>query len=523
MKRNVIMLVVLVMVFGANIWAVEENLNRKDVAEVMMGSYGLSWNPKVSFSKLVLTVSSPTGAVIKKTFDAGTVPGFDLTDLKGSVMDGFYNYQLTVIPAEKVDIRNAGNLTKAELQIAGGLNQSGGFLVKGGSIVLPSIQEPGSDGISGAQQDGISSTMDNVINDDLIVTFSACIGSDCVNGESFGFDTLRLKENNLRIKFQDTSSSASFPTNDWQLTANDSSNGGAEKFSIDDITNGKTPFTVEANTPSNTLYVDSTGRVGFGTNTPVVNLHVKEGNTPTLRLEQDGSSGFTPQTWDLAGNETNFFIRDVTNGSKLAFRIQPSSPESTLTLRADGRIGHGTWAPSYRFHQKTDSSTNAQFVAERASGAKTIVAGTASLGYVGTLSNHTLRFSANDSYVMDLNPPGATNDLEMANGAVCTSAGVWTNASSRELKENIKSLNADDAMKTLKALAPVTYNYKRQKEEQYVGFIAEDVPDLVAVNGRKGLASMDVVAVLTKVVQKQQETIELLKKKIESIEKKETK
>ncbi len=39
---------------------------------------------------------------------------------------------------------------------------------------------------------------DQVILDDLIVDGSACIGFDCVNGESFGFDTLRLKENNLR-------------------------------------------------------------------------------------------------------------------------------------------------------------------------------------------------------------------------------------------------------------------------------------------------------------------------------------
>ena len=58
---------------------------------------------------------------------------------------------------------------------------------------------------------------DQVFADDLIVQGSACIGIDCANGESFGFDTIRLKENNLRIKAQDTSTSASFPTVDWQL------------------------------------------------------------------------------------------------------------------------------------------------------------------------------------------------------------------------------------------------------------------------------------------------------------------
>lgn len=187
---------------------------------------------------------------------------------------------------------------------------------------------------------------DQVILDDLIVDGSICAGLDCVNGESFGFDTLRLKENNLRIKFQDTSSSASFPTNDWQLTANDSSNGGQNKFSIDDIDGGRTPFTIEASAPSHSLYVDDGGRVGFGTSTPVADLHVKSGNTPTLRLEQDGSSGFTPQTWDLAGNEANFFIRDATNGSTLPFRVFPGAPSNALNIEAStGDIGMGTTSP----------------------------------------------------------------------------------------------------------------------------------------------------------------------------------
>lgn len=186
--------------------------------------------------------------------------------------------------------------------------------------------------------DHTNTVVDQVILDDLIVQGSICAGFDCVNGESFGFDTLRLKENNLRIKFQDTSTSASFPTRDWQITANDSSNGGANKFSIDDIDGGRTPFTIEAGAPSHSLYVDDAGRIGLGTSTPVVEMHVKDGDTPTLRLEQDGSSGFGPQTWDVASNETNFFIRDATNGSKLPFRIRPGAPQSSLDIKADGGL-----------------------------------------------------------------------------------------------------------------------------------------------------------------------------------------
>jgi hypothetical protein len=191
-----------------------------------------------------------------------------------------------------------------------------------------------------------AASADQVFLDDLIVEGSACIGIDCNNGESFGFDTIRLKENNLRIKFQDTSASASFPSNDWQLTANDSSNGGANKFSIDDIDGGRTPFTIEAGAPSHSLYVDDAGRVGLGTSSPVIELHVVDGDSPTLRLEQNGSSGFTAQTWDVAGNEANFFVRDVTNGSRLAFKIKPSAPDNSVFIDADGDVGLGTASPA---------------------------------------------------------------------------------------------------------------------------------------------------------------------------------
>ncbi|MCP5074298.1 MAG: SlyX family protein [Rhodobacteraceae bacterium] len=197
---------------------------------------------------------------------------------------------------------------------------------------------------------GVMAQADQVILDDLIVDGSACIGMDCVNGESFGFDTLRLKENNLRIRAVDTSSTSSFPSRDWQITFNDSSNGGANKFSIDDIDGGRTPFTIEAGAASHSLYVDDGGRIGNGTSTPVVDIHTKSGNTPTVRLEQDGSSGFTPQTFDMAGNEANFFIRDATNGSTLPFRIQPGAPSSAISIMSDGNIGMGTWSPDANLH-----------------------------------------------------------------------------------------------------------------------------------------------------------------------------
>lgn len=111
--------------------------------------------------------------------------------------------------------------------------------------------------------------------------------------------------------------------------------------------------------------------------------------------------------------------------------------------------------------------------------------------------------------------------LQMGSGAYVSAGGVWTNASSREYKKNIKELTGDEAMGALKGLRPVKFSYKVNIEETHVGFIAEDAPDLVVTKDRKGMSSMDVVAVLTRVVQEQQKTIAELSKKMAKLEKSE--
>jgi len=331
---------------------------RGPVGDTVRNAGEIFWNVNAPNEGFVLTVSG-NDVNLRAEYAAGEQPSINPADFAGEALeDGTYTFELQVVPRLDASVRETlanaraqgnGEAVSSELRRAGlipeALVQSGSFTVEGGWIVTDQIEEAAS---KAASPELI--TKDQVILDDLIVDGSACIGQDCVNGESFGFDTLRLKENNLRIKFQDTSTSGSFPTVDWQLTANDSSNGGANKFSIDDIDNGRTPFTIEASAPSNSLYVDDDGRVGLGTATPVVELHVVNGDSPTLRLEQNGSSGFTAQTWDLAGNETNFFVRDVTNGSKLPFKIRPNAPTSSIFVEATGDIGLGTESPAADLH-----------------------------------------------------------------------------------------------------------------------------------------------------------------------------
>jgi carbonic anhydrase/acetyltransferase-like protein (isoleucine patch superfamily) len=158
---------------------------------------------------------------------------------------------------------------------------------------------------------------------------------------------------------------------------------------------------------------------------------------------------------------------------------------------------------------------------QRSSDGKSVIQGSGALGYrvftsqgnavgAGFAPVVRLLIDYNGLFALNANSTVAGHELHTSSGAYLTTSGTWTNASSREYKEAITPLSADTAEKTLAALEPVTFRYKNEADQQRVGFIAEDVPDLVAMKDRKGLSPMDIVAVLTRVVQTQQKQLNAL-------------
>lgn len=185
--------------------------------------------------------------------------------------------------------------------------------------------------------------------------------------------------------------------------------------------------------------------------------------------------------------------------------------ESPGIVKIGGSLGIGTSTPLGTVEiEKTGA--NATLVFERKDGAQGKLTARAGEIYMGTGTNHKVQIIANNAVAMTIMPnkyvgigiPTPLYPLHMSSGAYCSAGGTWTNASSRELKENIIGLSKDEALDALNKLNPVKYNYKADKTDKHVGFIAEDAPELVATADRKGMSPMDVVAVLTKVVQEQQ-------------------
>ena len=319
-----------------------------------------------------LIVKGPEDFYLRESFGAGEpIEIIPTVMAEGYLPDGTYRYELQVmglpgVTAERDETAppEAGNDAFASFTIE---DNFGTFSIEGGQIVSSTVAEAPYNGDGwGALKTASSDetvvdwegSQEQTFAQDVEIQGSLCVGFDCTANEVFGSDTIRLKENNLRIHFEDTSNSGSFPNNDWRLTANDQANGGANKFSIDDVTGGRTPFTVEAGTPSNALYLDSSGNIGLGTSTPVVEAHIVDGDTPTVRLQQDGSSGFAAQTWDMAGNETNFFIRDASNGSTLPFRIRPGAPTNSIYIKENGYVGMGTNNPTAPLDVSTTGTFN---------------------------------------------------------------------------------------------------------------------------------------------------------------------
>lgn len=96
--------------------------------------------------------------------------------------------------------------------------------------------------------------------------------------------------------------------------------------------------------------------------------------------------------------------------------------------------------------------------------------------------------------------------------------GAILESSSASRKGDVEQLSADAAVDALADLEPISYRYLDDPAGvRHLGFIAEDVPELVAQPSRDRIRTMDVVALLTKVVKEQQQTIDSLAARVDAL------
>lgn len=499
----------------------------------------LEWTPTAPHGRAVLRIAREGGVPQDLV-----LPGPLVWSLQDHPLpDGRYTYELTLAPtttAVRPDDATpmAANPVGAS-STAGpiGAMLAGNVSVVGGAFVLPPAQLPPGEGETADSPAGQStqssrairarslSTKDQLVPDDQIVQGSVCVGFDCVNNESFGFDTLRLKENNLRIKFEDTSTGA-FPSNDWQIIANDNASGGASYLGIDDVTGGLAPVRWMAGAPANSLVVDPQGRVGVGTAVPVLDLHALSSNTPALRQEQNNTNGYTAQTWDVAGNEANFFVRDVTGGSRLPLRIRPGAPHASVDIAGTGNVGLGTPRPAAPLHLRRADGSGTLLVDNTATVAtaprvqmelQNNGAIAARLAH-GTSTAYWTQHATASAF--SLAPSGSgSNALSMQSGGSLVVAGTLSQGSSRTLKHDIHPAPVQAVLGDVLNLPLYAWRYLSDLNASlHLGPMAEDVhhrfqvgasPQTLAPSDVAGLAAATVQALHQKLAAKDDELMAL--------------
>jgi Chaperone of endosialidase len=133
---------------------------------------------------------------------------------------------------------------------------------------------------------------------------------------------------------------------------------GATKFRISDLVTNREVFGIEGGAPAGSLYVNSAGNLGVGTNAPIYALDVN-GNafglgtkTPhagwagTMRFRDDSGTPHWLFGMPNSTGATTFHISDLINNREI-FVMETGAPADTLYLRASGNVGIGTATPSY--------------------------------------------------------------------------------------------------------------------------------------------------------------------------------
>lgn len=299
-------------------------------------------------------------------------------------------------------------------------------------------------------------------------------------------------------------------------------------FNIINSDNNPNSFIVDSagdiNLADGSVWIDrSANHVGIGTTTPEEELEI-ESSSP--RITFDGT-----YKWHVgqATNSSWFWIHNDTD-DRNPFNIHHDAPHDLVNLREAG-IGVGTASPTAMLDVIGDAKFSFSGETTTANGYKSLAvlsnnntndALISDGGFQVENFRENFRWNFRTAQAYDQgfmitkegsggpeavfkNGTNSHVNVEVAFGDVTVfKNGALQVASSRKFKDDIEDLDAQSALEAFHQLKPVSYVYKAHKDEPVIGFIAEDVPDLVATKDRDGISAMEVAALLTKVVQEQE-------------------
>ena len=266
---------------------------------------------------------------------------------------------------------------------------------------------------------------------------------------------------------------------------------------------------------SERMRLDTSGNLGIGV-TPTVNLDVKNGAGNCTISAQYGTG--TKGQLIAASNEMQL---KAFNGTNDVMTFVTGASER-MRIDSSGNVGIGRTSPSAKLDIAGDV-----FITKGSS--PLFCTGDNQILRIGVNQTESMRITtAGEVYIAGTTDQGAYN--LQCNGTGVWGAGAYVNGSDARLKDEITSL--DSGLDVVAAMRPVTFRYKEShSKDQSVqpGFIAQELQtamagkpylDGVVQSGPEYLnvAYQNIIPILVKAMQEQQDQIKALQDKIAALE-----
>ena len=339
---------------------------------------------------------------------------------------------------------------------------------------------------------------------------------------------------------------------------------------------GALAFTTHADggSPTERMRINSSGNVGIGTASPAstAKLTVQGGGangtggtrllSDTLyanganyeaygrRQDANGSGGFAPGVLLARVNTAPAAITSTMNLGRVAFGGSYDGTDANVVYGAQiAGYSSGTYSassaatdivffttPSGTAGGTTSGTANFGSERMRLDSSGNLMVGTASVGYTsklavnGGIETYATQFNivSNSGATFEwVLRTGSTQSFYVNNASVVatlSTTGVWTNASDARYKENI--VESGYGLSTVMALKPRAYNLIGQADKPQIGFIAQEVLDVlpevvdstynsITEEDRYTLSYGQISAVLVKAIQELKAEVDSLKAQLQ--------
>lgn len=473
----------------ASLAPVSASLAASGGADINIDSSGINVVPGTDCSFMSVRIMNPDSVMVFN-YDSPVCATTDWS-LSAQTADGTYRMEVVVVDSSESSTRQSFsfNIVNNEIIIPDDDKKSINFDSAKNQYSNPQEQ----------QTTGIWQTVSNT----LLSGFAGALEWMVPSAQAETFASVLLQSSFPDLQYDDTGRGGS----NWSLNAFEDGPNNSVYFILTDLTTGLDAFQfTPGSNGTSTFITDDNGDinfandaffvdrgadfVGIGTDLPEVNLQIND-LAPTIRFDDENEVTNAEITFDngdltvTPGGAMNVVFTGVNDAGDGLTKLADLQANNT-----SGVVGKGSDAGFSMFNVKQNSRWNFRTLGQNFAATKEGTGGA------------------------EMRVINGTNDFTnvsilMGNGAQLTSGGVWQNASSKTFKENIEEITGTEAMQALKSIQPVKYHYKKDKSRELnLGFIAEDVPELVSTPNRKNMDPMEVVAMLTKVVQEQQDMLE---------------